>query len=155
DVGEPADFPTWFHFTLGQASILGLHPELFFQQAYNEPADSPVSRAAQVRVGSGEAPERWLEWVNRPREWRPPACLMALLGRADGVSCVALSADGRTAVSGSKEIRVWDLAQGRCTAILEGHTDWVWGVALSADGRTAVSWSNDKTVRVWDLATGR
>jgi WD40 repeat protein len=38
---------------------------------------------------------------------------------------------------------------------LEGHTGWIWSVAVSADGRTAVSGSDDKTVRVWDLATSR
>jgi WD40 repeat protein len=68
-----------------------------------------------------------------------------------------LSADGRTAVSGSgdRTVRVWDLAEGRCTAALEGHKYGVLSVALSADGRTAVSGSADRTVRVWDLASGR
>jgi WD40 repeat protein len=70
---------------------------------------------------------------------------------------VALSSDGRAAVSGSDDrtVRVWDLYQGRCTAVLEGHTGGVRGVALSADGRAAVSGSADQTVRVWDLAGGR
>jgi WD40 repeat protein len=73
------------------------------------------------------------------------------------VNSVALSGDGRTAVSGSEDrkVRVWDLVAGRCSALLEGHTGGVGSVALSGDGRTAVSASEDRTVRVWDLGTGR
>ena len=38
---------------------------------------------------------------------------------------------------------------------LEGHSNWVTGVAVSANGRSAISASLDKTLRVWDLETGR
>ena len=38
---------------------------------------------------------------------------------------------------------------------LEGHSEWIRGVAVSRDGRRAVSASDDKTLRVWDLETGR
>ncbi len=38
---------------------------------------------------------------------------------------------------------------------LQGHTDSVWSVAVSGNGRWAVSGSMDRTVRLWDLETGR
>jgi WD40 repeat protein len=38
---------------------------------------------------------------------------------------------------------------------LEGHTDDVNGVALTPDGQWVVSASRDKTLKVWDLASGR
>jgi hypothetical protein len=38
---------------------------------------------------------------------------------------------------------------------LEGHTDWVWAVAVSPDGRFIVSGSSDRTVKVWELESGR
>jgi hypothetical protein len=37
---------------------------------------------------------------------------------------------------------------------LSGHTDFVRAVAFSPDGRTAVSGSTDKSIILWDLATG-
>jgi small GTP-binding protein len=80
-----------------------------------------------------------------------------LEGHTSQVNAVAISADGRRAVSGSYDdtVRVWDLEAGKLVATLKGHTKVVWGVALSADGRRAVSGSEDNTVRVWDLEAGK
>jgi hypothetical protein len=36
-----------------------------------------------------------------------------------------------------------------------GHENVLWGVAVSPDGRRLLTSSHDRTVRLWDLATGR
>ena len=79
-----------------------------------------------------------------------------LEGHTRVVHGVAITADGRWVVSGSRDntVRVWEVKSGNCLATLEGHTAYVLGVAMTADGRRVVSGSHDKTVRVWDVESG-
>jgi predicted Zn finger-like uncharacterized protein len=43
----------------------------------------------------------------------------------------------------------------RCLHTFQGHTDGVFAVCMSADGRFALSGSGDKTLKLWEVATGR
>ena len=83
--------------------------------------------------------------------------LRTLEGHSRGVEGVALSADGRRAVSASFDstLKVWDLEKGQALRTLEGHSSGVKGVALSADGRRALSGSWDHALKVWDVDGGR
>jgi WD40 repeat protein len=77
-------------------------------------------------------------------------------GHTDEVKSVALSGDGRYAVSGGidQTVRVWDLATGKEYKVLRGHTKQVWSVAFHPNGRQVFSASWDASARLWDITTG-
>jgi WD40 repeat protein len=64
-----------------------------------------------------------------------------------------VSADGRYVISGSDDIRVWDMSSWECVHVLKDHSSLVTSVCVSADGRYVISGSYDKTVRVWDMSS--
>jgi WD40 repeat protein/serine/threonine protein kinase len=102
-------------------------------------------------------------------------------GHTGPVSALVISANGGRAVSASSDstLRVWDLESGQTLRTLEGHGNPVFVVAITPDGRyaisasavgtrractgklversktTAISDSLDRTLRVWDLESGR
>ena len=110
-------------------------------------------------------------------ELRTGRCVRVFTGHTGGIRAVTLSPDGQWLATGSydtkiiwddetkrggrlpgakeKMLRLWHFPTGKCVWILEGHTSGVQSVAFSEDGRRLVSWSDDGTVRVWGVETGR
>ncbi len=74
-----------------------------------------------------------------------------------GVLSVALSADGKTLVSGSggdeHNVKLWDMSARRRSSILDDEA--LHCVALSADGRTVASGSELGNIKLWNAATGK
>jgi WD40 repeat protein len=85
-----------------------------------------------------------------------PGELHTLLGHSSQVNTVAVTMDGRLAISGSSDrsLKVWDLESGVELRSLRGHADDVEKVVITPDGRRVVSASGDKTIRVWDIKSG-
>ena len=83
--------------------------------------------------------------------------LKTLTGHKDVVSAVAVSADGRCAVSAAMDhtIKVWNLEKGQLVRTLSDHGSTSYSVAVTADARLAVSGSLDLTVKVWNLESGQ
>ena len=91
---------------------------------------------------------------------RPPAMIAQFAhidwrGASDEAYDKILTACGRVeteaAESPAREIK----GAAREPMVLEGHARCVYGVAVTPDGRTIVSGSGDRTLKVWDLETGR
>jgi WD40 repeat protein/tRNA A-37 threonylcarbamoyl transferase component Bud32 len=78
------------------------------------------------------------------------------LGHDDAVLAVAISLDGCTVLTGSRDntARLWDTSTGNELHTLR-HGDWVLAVAFSPDGRTALTGSSDNAARLWDATTGQ
>jgi len=81
----------------------------------------------------------------------------ALTGHTTSVWSVALSPDGTTLASGSKDrtIKLWSLPAGKLLHTLSGHGSDVLSVAISLDGKTLASGSWDKTIKLWSLPAGK
>jgi WD40 repeat protein len=75
-------------------------------------------------------------------------------GLRGDVACVAISPDGRHALSGGgldRHLRLWDLATGRELYHYEAHHAWLTRGTFSRDGRQAIWAAFDGVLRVWDL----
>ncbi len=79
-------------------------------------------------------------------------------------SSVAFSPDGRHALSSGLYIddgrnryrlKLWDVATGQLIRMMEGHSVLVTSLAFSPDGQQALSGSFDKSVKLWDIGTGK
>ncbi len=68
----------------------------------------------------------------------------------------AVSPDGkRAAVGVGNAIKIDDIASMKELIRIQGHSQLVTALAYTPDGRLLVSGSLDKTVKLWDAATGR
>jgi WD40 repeat protein len=102
------------------------------------------------------APVLWLRPLHPALHPPGTGLLRTLEGHSWNVTGVAVTPDGKRAVSASADctLIVWNLETGVHLRRLLGHPGGVNGVAVTPDGRCAVSAATDKTLKVWDLETG-
>ncbi len=76
----------------------------------------------------------------------------------DSTFSVAFSPTGKVFATGGGrdgKIVLWDVKTGKRVAMLTGHKSTVACLAFSPDGKTLASGGNDRTVRLWNVATGK
>jgi eukaryotic-like serine/threonine-protein kinase len=81
----------------------------------------------------------------------------SITGAPGGVLCVAISPDGRQLALASRDVAdICDLPSPRHDIVhrLRGHANHIYAVAFSPDGRHVATGGWDKTIRIWDRATG-
>jgi WD40 repeat protein len=71
----------------------------------------------------------------------------------EGVTALALSADGKRVAAGAPtgRVTVWDVAGGDVLAPFAGHDGAVTGLAFAPDGKRLVSSGGDGTALVWEV----
>jgi serine/threonine protein kinase/WD40 repeat protein len=74
----------------------------------------------------------------------------------DSASSIALSDDGRFAITGSADgsLKFWDLNKAECVRTLFVHKGGVIALGLIANGRLAVARSADNSIRFWEADSG-
>ncbi|MEH1860932.1 MAG: serine/threonine-protein kinase [Nostoc sp.] len=137
---------------------------LMMRSVKNRPANTQVilERLAEINE------TLYLAKLTQSKSSKPPSTIKAKIislertlaswnsGHSEAVLTLAISPDGQTLASGSKDkiIKVWNLKSGKEILTLIGHSNQVNSVAISPDGQTLVSGSDDKKIKIWNLKNG-
>jgi WD40 repeat protein len=123
-------------------------------EAIGEPAIALLRKAAE---SAGDLEIRSAaKAIVEEYELKTSGLLHVFGGHGDRVNGVALSADGKRALSACWDgvVRYWNAARGNLIRELRGHRNAVMSVTLSADGKRALTGSSDRSMRLWDLEAG-
>lgn len=84
-----------------------------------------------------------------------------LRGHTDNVIAVSFSPNGNVLASSGdvndKTVKLWFLSENR-NITLKGHSDWFGGIdsiAFTPDSKLIASGSKDKTIKIWQVDTGK
>lgn len=70
------------------------------------------------------------------------------------INHLVFTRDGQQLASGGLALRLWDVDSQAERLALAGHDSFINRLEVAADGRSLISASADRTIRMWDLATG-
>lgn len=82
--------------------------------------------------------------------------IQALEGHSDSIYDIAVSPDGKYAISGGGDdvAILWELESRTILCILAGHTDTVAAVGFNFDGTQVATAGLEGIVKVWTVPTG-
>jgi RNA polymerase sigma factor (sigma-70 family) len=119
--------------------------------ANDTPATAALSPDGKLIVGAGRTPEGTIV-VLEAATGKP----VRRFGKRY-FNRIVFSPDGKVlaVLCPPAVIELWDPATGASLRTLEGHRNQLWSAAFSPDSKTLISGGDDKTVRFWELATGK
>jgi eukaryotic-like serine/threonine-protein kinase len=98
-----------------------------------------VSAERQVRI-----------WTRQGAAWRELSPI-----KVSYYSPLAISPDGKLLAVGFSSLKLYDLPSGQERMAPPGHIGLVWAIAFDRDGKHLASGGADRTVRIWDVASGK
>lgn len=78
----------------------------------------------------------------------PYTHLMTLDLHGAAVNAIQIYKDQLVSASGDRNLRVWNIHSGECSAKIEAHAKGI--ACVQYDGKRIVSGSSDNTIRIWD-----
>ncbi|MGE5659307.1 MAG: S-layer homology domain-containing protein [Actinomycetota bacterium] len=118
---------------------------------------NPMAIAAFGRTfASSGGPSAIKLWDSVTGELRDTLAVPEVSG--GGIRAIALSRDGlllANAMAGHSQVQVWDLRKRQAIYTLEGHLDTINAIAFSPDGQILATSSQDRTLKLWNLRTGK
>jgi WD40 repeat protein len=80
-------------------------------------------------------------------------CLQVLTGHDGAVRSVALSANGKWALSAGADatVRLWKLSEGKDVGVFRKHTSPVVRASIAANGKQTVSGDRDGGIQIWSI----
>lgn len=81
----------------------------------------------------------------------PYTQLMTLDLHGAAVNAIQIYKDQLVSASGDRNLRVWNIHSGECSAKIEAHAKGI--ACVQYDGKRIVSGSSDNTIRIWDPAS--
>ena len=81
----------------------------------------------------------------------PYSTLMSIDSHGAAVNAIHIFNDQLVSASGDRNVKVFDIHTGVCTAVCRGHTKGI--ACVQYDGKRIVSGSSDNTIRIYDPAT--
>jgi mono/diheme cytochrome c family protein len=168
DIAEPISTVTLrYEATLDLAAAaaeVGLAPQEFSKRLSSSVSLSRLLGPLKVKGGTVQRQvfvDAFPELVTEFKLGDGPASVAVVLapftGHTGAVRSIALSADGRFALSGGEDrtIRLWEVASGKELRRFQTTTAEVAALAVAPDGQRFLSGGNDRTVRLWDVAKGK
>ncbi|WVW84945.1 hypothetical protein I302_106981 [Kwoniella bestiolae CBS 10118] len=118
-------------------------------EGHTQPVNSISLSPDRTKLVSGSGDGTWKIWD------LSSGVLEREGGGGRGVACVEWKGDHIVSGDGDNLVKLYSASTGNLLHALEGHRDLVRSVSINHSARVIVSASYDKTIRMWDIRSGK